>query len=226
MVRLTSLLYFTFSIVMNLITMFFVSLHSVGDSLCQNYYAGTGQYKVTAAPVTSSPTALPPSAAPITASPSAAPVVSCPLMAAKVKVQSLTGLPIQMREVRVYSSDINVAIGKNATQSSDLDSSLDASKALDSSWGSWSSTSPWSSTGTDTCSGWWEVDLGESLPVEKVIIVNRKCNDSENCSCKLSHAAIVLFDDQGEVVAIKNTQDTCDKGWIVRRFPASTANCV
>ena len=200
---------------MNLITKVFISLHSHGEDICKYYYAATGEYLVTAAPTTLSPTA-----APVTSAPSAAPTTTCPLMAAKVKVQSLTGLPIQMREVRVFSSDINVATGKNATQSSDLDSSLDASKAVDGKWRSWSSTGP------DSCSGWWELDLGELLPVEKVIIVNRKCSDSEKCSCKLSHASIVLFDDEGEVVAIKNTRDTCEKGWIVSKFPASAAHCV
>ena len=125
-----------------------------------------------------------------------------------------------MREVRVFSSEVNVAIGKNATQSSDLNDSGIASKAVDGEWGSLSST------GTDTCSTWWELDLGEPFPVEKVIIVNRKCNDDVSCSCKLSHAAMVLFDDQGNVVQAKNLQDTCDKGWIVRKFPASAAYCM
>jgi hypothetical protein len=146
-------------------------------------------------------------------------------MVSKVKVQSLTGLPIEMREVRVFSSDAdNVAIDKNATQSSDLNDSSDASKAVDGKWGSWSST------GTDTCSAscsaWWELDLGAPFPVEKVIIVNRKCNDDVSCSCKLSHATMGLFDDKGNVVQVKNLQDTCGKGWIVRKFPASAANCV
>ena len=125
-----------------------------------------------------------------------------------------------MREVRVFASGENVAIGKNATQSSDLNNSSIASKAVDGKWGSWSST------GTDTGSAWWELDLEDPFAVEKVIIVNRKCNDDVSCSCKLSHAAMVLFDDQGNVVQIKNLQDTCGKGWIVRNFPMSAANCV
>ena len=125
-----------------------------------------------------------------------------------------------MREVRVYSSDVNVAIGKNATQSSDLDGSRVASKAVDGKWGSWSSA------GTDTCSAWWELDLGEPLPVEKFVIVNKKCNDDVECSCKLSHAAVALIDDQGKVVTSVTTKDTCGKGWVVRNFPASAVNCV
>ena len=142
-------------------------------------------------------------------------------MVAKVKVvQSLTGLPIEMHEVRVFSSDVNVAIGKNATQSSDLDGSSVASEAVDGKRGSWSST------GTDTCSAWWELDLREPLPVEKVTIVNQKCDDDVNCSCKLSHAAVGLFDDPGKVVTSYTTEDTCGKGWIVHNFSASAANCM
>ena len=125
-----------------------------------------------------------------------------------------------MREVRVYSSDINVAIGKNATQSSDLNGLTVASKAVDGKWKSWSST------GTDICSAWWELDLGEPLPVEKFVIVNKKCNDDVECSCKLSHAAVALIDDQGKVVTSVTTKDTCGKGWVVRNFPASAVNCV
>ena len=211
---------------MNLFTIVFLTFHSYGYKACMfEYTAATPS--PSAAPTTTAPSAAPttiaPSAAPTTTAPSTAPTVNvCPLMVAKVKVQSLTGLPIEMREVRVFSSDVNVAIGKNATQSSDLDGSHVASKAVDGKWGSWSSASP------DTCSApaWWELDLGEPLPVEKVIFVNRKCNDDVNCSCKLSHAAVALIDDQGKVVTSVTTKDTCGKGWIVRKFPASAANCV
>ena len=208
---------------MNVITIVFLSQYSNGNDLCQGH---RGQFIApSAAPsVSLSPSVAPlaaPSAAPsVSLSPSAAPTVVCPLAVAKVKVQSLTGLSIEMREVRVYSSDVNVAIRKNATQSSDLDGSRVASKAVDGKWGSWSST------GTDTGSSWWELDLGEPLPVEKVVIVNRKCNDDATCSCKLSHAAVGLFDDQGNVVKSFFTKDTCGKGWIVRKFPTSAAYCV
>ena len=115
---------------------------------------------------------------------------------------------------------INIPSFNCQTWSSDLDGLRVASKAVDGKWGSWSSA------GTDTCSAWWELDLGESLPVEKVIIVNRKCNDDANCSCKLSHAAVSLIDDQGNTAAAFTTKDTCGKGWIVRKFPTSAANCV
>ena len=37
----------------------FVSLHSIGDRICRLYYTGTGQYRVTAGPVTAVPTSAP-----------------------------------------------------------------------------------------------------------------------------------------------------------------------
>eukprot|EP00956_Cyclotella_meneghiniana_P040426 scaffold195003_cov21-Cyclotella_meneghiniana.AAC.1 len=83
-------------------------------------------------------------------------------IAAKVKVKSTTGSPLQMCEVRVFSSDINVAIGKNATQSSDLSSFVNASKAVDGRWGTYSST--------EAGCTWWEVELEESFPIEKIIL--------------------------------------------------------
>ena len=107
-------------------------------------------------------------------------------------------LPIELREVRVFLSNDNVAIDKNATQSSNLnEDSHIASKAVDNKWRSWSSTD------TSDLFAWCELDLGETLPVEKVI------SDNPNCSCKLSHAAISMFDDQGKLVASKTTKDKC-----------------
>ena len=116
-----------------------------------------------------------------------------------------------MREVRVYSDTINVAIGKNAIQSSDLNSVSGASKAVDGRWGTKSSTG-------DSCSTWWQVDLEESLPINKVLIVNPKCSDDSSCSCKLSYATISLLNAQDETVWAKVVGDTCNKGWVSRKF--------
>eukprot|EP00956_Cyclotella_meneghiniana_P039652 scaffold176293_cov38-Cyclotella_meneghiniana.AAC.1 len=110
-----------------------------------------------------------------------------------------------MREVRVFSGSVNVAIGKTATQSSDLDESSGPSKAADGKWDTKATTG-------DSCSTWWEVDLQESNPINKVQIVNPKCADDFSCSCKLSHAVISLLDADGETVWAKAVGDTCDKG--------------
>eukprot|EP00956_Cyclotella_meneghiniana_P011549 scaffold16210_cov49-Cyclotella_meneghiniana.AAC.2 len=132
-------------------------------------------------------------------------------IAAKVKVKSTTESPLQMRKVRVFSSDVNVAIGKNATQSSDLTGISTASKAVDGRWGTYASTGP------DSCT-WWEVELGQSFPIEKVILVNRKCPDDPACACQLSFATVSLLDGSGDWVTATINGDTCDRGWIVHKF--------
>ena len=72
----------------------------------------------------------------------------------------------------------------------------------------------------DGCSTWWEVDLQESNPINKVQIVNPKCADDSSCSCKLSHEVISLLDADGETISAKAVGDTCDcdKGWVSRKF--------
>ena len=110
-----------------------------------------------------------------------------------------------MREVRVFSVSVNVAIGKTSIQSSDLDESSGPSKAVDGKWGTKATTG-------DSCSTWWEVDLEESTPINKVLIVN------PDKSCKLSYATISLLDADGETVWAKVVGDTCDKGWVGRKF--------
>ena len=116
---------------------------------------------------------------------------SCPPapIATKVKVQSTTGAPLTMRELRIFSDSINIAVGKNATQSSTLDASKDASKAVDGKWGTYSST------GQQGCGPeWLEVALEEPVPIGMVRAVNRKCSDVPSCGCQLSHSTASLLD--------------------------------
>eukprot|EP00956_Cyclotella_meneghiniana_P038968 scaffold163561_cov64-Cyclotella_meneghiniana.AAC.1 len=68
----------------------------------------------------------------------------------KIKIQSTTGEPLSMREVRVFSGSVNVAIGKTAIQSSDLNESSGPSKAVDGKWGTKAITG-------DSCSTWWRL---------------------------------------------------------------------
>ena len=136
---------------------------------------------------------------------------TCTHSARKIKIQSTTGEPLSFREVRVFSGNDNIAIGKTAIQSSDLNEDSDASKAVDGKWSTMATTG-------DDCSTWWEVDLEESTPINKVQIVNPKCADDSSCSCKLSHAVISLVDADGETVSAKVVGDTCDKGWVSRKF--------
>eukprot|EP00956_Cyclotella_meneghiniana_P004074 scaffold4918_cov46-Cyclotella_meneghiniana.AAC.9 len=130
----------------------------------------------------------------------------CTEFANKIKIQSTTGEPLSLREVRVYSGEVNVAIGGNATQSSDLNDDSGASKAVDNKWRSKATTSD------DDCAPWWQVDLGNSTAINKVVLVNYAK------SCNLSYAAISLLDGDGEYKAAKVLQSTCNKGWAVRKF--------
>ena len=111
-----------------------------------------------------------------------------------------------MFEVQVFSSGINVAQSANATaiQSSTL-GRFGASNAIDGNVTSFSHTD-------EKGFAWWEVDLGTSFPIETVRIVNRWCqnrDDPDRCLCRLSHAAMALFDDRGDWVAATFMGDTC-----------------
>ena len=101
-------------------------------------------------------------------SPSASPTTSgCLPNAKKVKIQSITGEPLQMFEVKVLSSGSNVASGKYATQDSDYKSKPEkfgAFRAVDEDGSSFSHTE------MNSCS-WWEVDLGGAFAIESVSIV-------------------------------------------------------
>jgi hypothetical protein len=97
-----------------------------------------------------------------------------------------------------------------------------ASKAVD------DNESSFSHTGRSGCGVWWEVDLGESYPIESIKILNRWCHAKEDptgCLCKLSHAAISLLDD-GKWVDARLTGNTCDSPEVEHEFKASPHYCV
>jgi hypothetical protein len=155
--------------------------------------------------------------------PSLSPVSEgCFPLAKKVKVQSLTGLPIQMIELQVISKGSNVAIGKDATQSSTFKDKV-ASKAVDGKMNSFSHT------GSDNCGGWWQIDLGDSFTIESIKILNRWCSnpsDSIGCLCRLSQAAISLFSHDGKWVNAAFNGDTCKLLEVNHEFKASPEYCV
>eukprot|EP00804_Cyclotella_cryptica_P021665 CCRYP_018266-RA/>CCRYP_018266-RA protein AED:0.04 eAED:0.04 QI:422/1/1/1/0/0/3/464/367 len=137
---------------------------------------------------TSSPTA-----------PSANSTSPCFPQASLVKLQSLTGSPIQVFEVQAYSLGTNVAAGKVATQSSvyNGNSRFLAGNAVD------GNENTFSHTAAIDKASWWEVDLGGMFPIESVKIVNRWCkssSDPADCLGRLSHSALVLFDNEGKWV--------------------------
>ena len=121
-----------------------------------------------------------------------------------------TGLPIQIFEVKVTSSSgANIALNGSATQSSTFSNDQDkfgANNAVDGDLVTMSHTAD--------SFPWWKVDLGESYDISSVEIVNRWCtdmNDSKNCLCRLSGAALSLLDDSGEEITSISIGDTCEK---------------
>lgn len=124
-----------------------------------------------------------------------------------VRIHAVTGHPLNLLEVEIYSNETNVAIGKTATQSSTLNT-MDASKAIDGKTKTFSHT-----TGESTFS-WWQVDLETSFPVESIKILNRWCrnvSDPMGCLCRLSHAVVTFFDGEGQWISTASVGNTCGK---------------
>jgi hypothetical protein len=129
-------------------------------------------------------------------------------MARYVKImQNITMEQLQMFEVEVISSGLNIALGKAANQSSTLIENTVprlASNAVDGDLTSYSHT--------DCDDPWWVVDLGELVPIELVTIMNRWCDspsDEAGCLCRLSNATLSLLDEQEDVIQLKMIGDTC-----------------
>jgi hypothetical protein len=98
-----------------------------------------------------------------------------------------------------------------------------ASKATD------NNENSFSQTGRSECGVWWEVDLGDSFPIESVKILNRWChdqNDFTGCLCKLSYAAVFLMDNDGKwVVDPVLNGNTCGDLEVKHVFGASSDYC-
>ena len=130
-----------------------------------------------------------------------------------------------MFELQIISDRSNIAVGKDATQSSDFKGKamFAASKAVD------GNKNSFSHTGRSGCGVWWEVDLEDSFPIESIKILNRWCHAKEDptgCLCKLSHAAISLLDDYGKLVDATLTGNTCDSPEVDHEFEALSHHCV
>jgi hypothetical protein len=82
-----------------------------------------------------------------------------------------------MFELQVILKGSNVAIGKDATQSSTFkDKAMYyASKAVDGNMNSFLHT------GSDNCGGWWEIDLGDSFTIESIKILNMSLSSISSC---------------------------------------------
>ncbi|XP_067027504.1 receptor-type tyrosine-protein phosphatase S-like isoform X3 [Acropora muricata] len=106
----------------------------------------------------------------------------------------LSGGVVVVCEVEVYSSYIsNLALNQNATQSSvcngsEASSAVDGNKNKDWHQGSCMHTK-------DEKDPWWRVDLGASLRVAEVVIVNRLCTPSSPCQNDMSAFEIRIGND-------------------------------
>lgn len=132
----------------------------------------------------------------------------------------MTRDPIHVFEVQVFSAGVNVARSATASaiQSTTL-GAFQASNAVDGNAKSFSHTD-------EKGFAWWEVNLGGPFPIESVKIMNRWCknpDDPNGCLCRLSHAAITLFDDGGKWVAAKFIGETCGELEVDIDFPCSGA---
>eukprot|EP00804_Cyclotella_cryptica_P001078 CCRYP_008380-RA/>CCRYP_008380-RA protein AED:0.37 eAED:0.15 QI:0/0/0/1/1/0.5/2/0/507 len=125
-----------------------------------------------------------------------------------VKLEATTDGPIQVFEVRAFSSGINVAKEGIASQSSTRKNrrKFEASRAIDDKNSTFSHT--------NRGSAWWQVSLGREVDVNSVSILNRWCRDPSdptNCLCRLSNATLSLLNNQGAVIVSQSLGDTCDK---------------
>ena len=138
---------------------------------------------------------------------------SCHKSARKVRLESTTGQQLQFFELRVFSSAINVALNKYATQSSTLRDNFAASKAVDGESLTFSHT--------NDINPYFEVDLGNTFEIESVEIVNRWCmdeNDPNGCLCRLSSANLKLLDENNSIVASRMLGNTCNDKIVVESF--------
>ena len=156
--------------------------------------------------------------------PSQTPSQACFYKGQKIKIEATTQEAIQVFEVQVMSENINVALGKTATQSSTFrsdDGKFGADNAVDGDSGTF--------IHTESTSAWWMVDLEALFSVESISILNRWCKDSTDphgCLCRLSNASVSLLDGNNDTVAAFSTTDTCGTSEIVHSFitPCLTAS--
>ena len=127
-----------------------------------------------------------------------------------------------MFEVEILSSSSNVAVGKNASQSTNLsDTKRLAEDAVD------GDNSTFSHTKSENAS-WWQVDIEQTEIIQTVQIVNRFCGDTTdtlNCTCRLSHANLEIYDGSGSTtpLASRALGDTCGKLTVVEAFESCSS---
>lgn len=127
------------------------------------------------------------------------------IYASRVKIQSNNEAILNVFEVEIFDpAGVNVALGRNATQSSTFEN-FNASNAVDGVADTFSST-------LKEVGAWWEVNLGGQLiPIQNMTIINYWCfdvSDQANCLARLSDSTLLLLDNDGTVLATRDIGDT------------------
>jgi hypothetical protein len=119
------------------------------------------------------------------------------------------------------SSGINVAAGKNASQSSSTWGQFYASKAVD--------NNPSTFSHTNDGDAWLEINLGQNAAaMESVNITNRFCcdiNDASGCLCRLTNATVSLLDESSAVINEEVLGNTCGVLNVVNSFDSAPQFC-
>lgn len=103
---------------------------------------------------------------------------------------------LQLAEVQAYSKGINVAIKGSAKQSSQY-SDAEAKRAIDGrTEGEYAKGSVSHTSGSDD-NPWWEVDLENSRPIERVVVWNRT---DGNAGSRLDGFQVLLLDEKRQTV--------------------------
>jgi hypothetical protein len=153
--------------------------------------------------------------------------------ASKVRIESTDDEPIQLYEVQVFSSGMNVVISGIVTQSSDYDDDYLAYNAIDDNTTTFSLTLGGSGA-------YWELELDQLYVIESVLVINTYTDsnvqllmdsnysgfdslDVDDISCRLSNAAVTLLDESGSVVASESMGDSCGQTTISVLFNTSTS---
>ena len=142
------------------------------------------------------------------------------IYASKVKLQTKNEAILNVYEVQVISAisdEVNVALNKNATQSTTFADNY-ASNAVDRNETTYSST-------LREVEAWWQVDLGEKSPIQSVTIINRWCfdiSDQANCLARLSDSTLLLMDEDDTIIDTREIGDTTGQLELEFTFGATT----
>jgi hypothetical protein len=102
---------------------------------------------------------------------------------------------LSLAEVQVFSNGENVALKGTASQDSNYEDGV-ASRAIDGNTnGEWGSRSVTHTMGLQPTS-WWEVDLGRTLPIDKVVVWSR----TEKLGDRMTGYAVQLLDEARQPV--------------------------